>query len=162
MAAPSLGQSRLRLAIGPPHRGQPGAPKAAPLPLRRPRFGHRSVRFTPYRDVVLAVAGKWAAAPGRQAALKGHAGQLRHPDLIGGHSLRAGFATQAGRNKASVSAIMAQTGAPLPRDRLPTTGRASRGQRSHRHGPVARGWSLAAAVVPGQGVMPMLAEEGCG
>ncbi len=45
----------------------------------------------------------------RYAALAG-----LNPDLIAGHSLRAGFATQAGRNKASVSAIMAQTGHRSP------------------------------------------------
>jgi len=92
-----------------PQRGHicrdPARPDPLPpaRPLLRPVTRHGAIadqRLTP--DAVAVVLKRYAA----QAGL--------NPDLIGGHSLRAGFATQAGRNKASVAAIMAQTGHRSP------------------------------------------------
>lgn len=83
----------------------PSQPDALPpsRPLFRPINRHGTIS-----DRRLSPAG-FAGVIKRYAALAG-----TNPDLIGGHSLRAGFATQAGRNKASVSAIMAQTGHRSP------------------------------------------------
>ncbi len=78
-----------------------------PLPPSRPLFRPIN-RHGTISDRRLSPAG-FAGVIKRYAALAG-----TNPDLIGGHSLRAGFATQAGRNKASVSAIMAQTGHRSP------------------------------------------------
>ncbi len=78
-----------------------------PLPRARPAFRpiDRHGQISARRLSPAAVAG----VVKRYAALAGI-----NPDLIAGHSLRAGFATQAGRNKASVSSIMAQTGHRSP------------------------------------------------
>lgn len=72
-------------------------------PLWRPisRHGHlRSARLTDggIKDIVKRLA----AAAGI------------HPDLVAGHSLRAGFVTQAARSGAPVNAIMRQTGHRSP------------------------------------------------
>lgn len=84
-------------------RHQPADELPGDRPLWRPisRHGHlRSTRLTDggIKDIVK----KLAAAAGI------------HPDLVAGHSLRAGFVTQAARAGAPVNAIMRQTGHRSP------------------------------------------------
>lgn len=83
----------------------PAGPDPLPpdRPLLRPITRHGAIAAD--RLAPAAVAGilkRYAARAGL------------NPNLIAGHSLRAGFATQAGRAGASVSAIMAQTGHRSP------------------------------------------------